>query len=75
MEEKSKCNVPREKVLRTNVLFEEYIIDWKIEKNLLTDTPVPEGNVVCHGPNFDSLDFLFSRKTIMLLSQKSNPKS
>ena len=27
-----------------NLLFEEYIIDWNIEKNLLGNTPVPEGN-------------------------------
>ena len=31
-------------VIYTNLLFEEYIIDWNIEKNLLGNTPVPEGN-------------------------------
>ena len=40
----------------TNVIFEEYLTDWKIEKNVLADTPVPEGNCICQGPSFDSLD-------------------
>ena len=31
-------------VMYINLLFEEYIIDWNIEKNLLGNTPVPEGN-------------------------------
>ena len=30
-------------VMYTNLLFEEYI-DWNNEKNLLGNTPVPEGN-------------------------------
>ena len=33
-------------VMYTNLLFEEYIIDWNNEKNLLGNTPVPEGNLM-----------------------------
>ena len=32
-------------VMYTNLLFEEYI-DWNNEKNLLGNTPVPEGNLM-----------------------------